>query len=53
MDFEEVIKHISDTYTEDCPTEKEKGNCEICNLYYKTLEKYKFTLLTKTWDYDD
>ena len=50
MDFEEVIKHISDTYIDDCPIE---GTCEICNLYYKTLKKYKFTLLTKTWDYDD
>lgn len=53
MDFEKVIKHISDTYIEDCPIEKEKGICEICNLYFKTLKKYKFTLPTKTWDYDD
>ena len=53
FNFEEVIKHISNTYIGDCPVEKEKGSCEICNYYFKILEKYKFTLNTKEWDYDD
>ena len=53
MDFEEVIKHVSAVYIEDCPIEEEKGNCEICDLYSKILKKYDFTHNTKTWDYDD
>jgi len=53
MDFEEVMKHKSDVYIGECPIEMEKGSCEICNLYYKILTKYDFSLNIKGWDYDD
>ena len=53
MDFEEVIKYISDTYIKGCIIKREKGICEICNYYYKIFIKYDFTLITKNWDYDD
>jgi len=51
--FEDVIKHHSDTYTFDCPIEMEKGDCEICRLYFKILKKYDFSLNIKGWDYDE
>ena len=53
MDFEKVIKYISDTYTKDCPIKKEKGICKICNCYFEILEKFDFILNFKKWDYDD
>ena len=53
MDFEKVIKHKSDIYIEDCPIDAKEGNCEICDIYSKILDKYDFGLNTKKWDYDD
>ena len=51
MDFEKVIKHISDTYIKGCIIKREKRICEICNYYYKIFIKYNFTSITKNWDY--
>ena len=50
MDFEKIIKHLSDVYLWGCSIKKEKGNCEICNLYSKILKKYDFV---KSWDHED
>lgn len=52
--FEEIIKHQSDIYTEDCPDE---DNCKLCKEFSeldKIIKKYNFIFtLLKKWDYDD
>lgn len=48
--FEKVIKHISDTYEEDC----QEPNCLFCKIFYEIMEKYEFSgYISKTWDYDE
>ena len=49
MDFEKIIKHLSDVYITGCPI-KEEGNCKICDIYSKILKKYDFV---KSWDHED
>ena len=44
MNFEEVIKHLSDTYEKVC-------ECEICLNASKVLQQYEFLSLKKWWDY--
>lgn len=52
--FEEIIKHQSDIYIEEC---SDGDNCKLCKEFSELseiVEKYNFTLfLTKKWDYDD
>jgi len=48
--FEEIIKHASDIYND---YKHDWGKCPLCNHYHDITNKYDFSGLLKTWDYDD
>ena len=53
MSFDEIVKHISDTYIDVDALRHSPNECLICKEYYRILKKYDFIGLCKRWDYDD